>query len=195
MLCVPSYFCYETSINHALILRISSQATKLSLLISLLTSTPRSSPSLVCRRCEKIGSSYFVPGCSSLRLGSKRRNNAVKGRMGDAGVFKLSECSLMSGRIEALEQVARELKIDVSVKRKFRMRKVLPFRRCNPRRFPPQGSFAVVCRKPSSLRRLSTFHQQDWEKSSESYFDHPLLIHTLGISTHAEEEKDQEATS
>jgi hypothetical protein len=86
-----------------------SQATKLSLLISLLTNTPLSSPSLGCRRCEKIGNSYFVPGCSSLRLGSKRRKNAIKGRVGDAGESEWLKWVVMAGDVEALEHVAREL--------------------------------------------------------------------------------------
>ena len=84
-------------------------------MISLLTSTPRSSPSLVCRRCEKMGNSYFVPGCSSLRVGSKRRRNAVRGRAGDAGLFESSECLMMPGEVEALEHVTRELRFFMSV--------------------------------------------------------------------------------
>jgi hypothetical protein len=87
----------------------SSQATKLSLLISLLTNTPLSSPSLGCRRCEKSGNSYFVPGCSTLRLGSNRRKNAVKGREGDAGDSEWLKWVVMAGEVEALEHVAREL--------------------------------------------------------------------------------------
>jgi hypothetical protein len=81
----------------------SSHATKLSLLISLLTKTPLSSPSLGCRRCEKIGNSYFVPGCSTLRLGSKRRKNAVKGREGDAGESESLKWVVMAGDVEARE--------------------------------------------------------------------------------------------
>jgi len=56
-----------------------------------------------------MGNSYFVPGCSSLRLGSKRRKNAAKGREGDATVFKSSEWVLMACEVEALEHVTREL--------------------------------------------------------------------------------------
>jgi hypothetical protein len=87
----------------------SSQATKLSLLISLLTKTPLSSSSLCCLRCEKSGNSYFVPGCSTLRLGSKRRKNAVKGREGDAGESEWLKWVVMAGDVEALEHVGREL--------------------------------------------------------------------------------------
>lgn len=90
---ISSHYCtmYLLLFDHVLLIvesssSTSSHATKLSLLTSLLTSTPLSSPSLVWRRCERIGNSYFVPGCSILRLGSKRRKNAVNGRLGDAGV-------------------------------------------------------------------------------------------------------------
>jgi hypothetical protein len=108
------YYMYLLPFNHVLLIAGSSfstlcHATKLSLLTSLLTNTPLSSPSLVWRRCEKMGNSYFVPGCSSLRLGSKRRKNAVNGRVGDAGLFEWLECAAILGAVEALEQVAREL--------------------------------------------------------------------------------------
>jgi hypothetical protein len=100
-------FCYIASHPHSS--PSPSHATKLSLLISLLTNTPLSSPSLGCRRCEKSGNSYFVPGCSTLRLGSKRRKNAVMGRDGDAGESESLKWVVMAGEVEALEHVAREL--------------------------------------------------------------------------------------
>lgn len=108
------YYMYLPPFDHALLIVASSfstlcHATKLSLLTSLLTNTPLSSPSLVWRRCEKMGNSYFVPGCSILRLGSNRRKKAVNGRVGDAGVSEWLECAAIPGAVEALEQVAREL--------------------------------------------------------------------------------------
>lgn len=104
------------------------------------------------------------------------------------GVRSHSRCS----RSSRTSRSRTALQVSISLPKQTCIR-TLPVRR-DPRRFPPQGYLAVVSRK-SSLRGLTTLHQEHWKQSFQSHFDQPLLIHTPSISPHAKEEKDQKATS